>query len=169
MIVLAGIRGKTKCIAPLLAGRQIANMELRIRRAKISDADPLGAAFASAYADAKRDIADLPDVASGMAADIAGHLVWIAETGAECVGGLVLSLDGRSAHLMNVAVVPAARGTGVGRALIETALTQARTSGCTRIALATHRDMPGNVALYRKLGWSVTGQDGNKILMSRPL
>ena len=167
--MLAGIKSKTKYIAPPIAGRQVAGMELRIRRAKSSDAGPLGAAFARAYVDAKRDIADLPDVATGLRADIAEHLVWIAETGAECVGGLVLSLDGRIAHLMNVAVVPAARGIGVGRQLIDTALTAARTSGCRVIYLATHKDMPGNIALYQRLGWSVTGHDGNKILMSRPL
>ena len=70
---------------------------------------------------------------------------------------------------MNIAVDPDAAGKGVGSALIGALEDTARAAGITDLSLATHRDMPGNVDFYRKLGWSVTGREGNRIMMARHL
>lgn len=157
---------------------------LIIRRAQDADAEPLAACISAAYGAALARGVSLPPVAEGIDADIRDHLVWVAEdsgTRGGIRGGLVLGLadglrdglqDGRhdaGAHLINIAVDPSFGGRGIGKQLIETAVAAARAAGARRIDLATHVDMPENVALYTHLGWRETGRSGNKVLMSREL
>lgn len=110
----------------------------------------------------------LPDVSGGMAEAIAAGHVWVAaEAGQGISGVLMMTLSPPKAHLMNIAVAPTAKGQGVGGRLIRFALDQARQAGCAEIALATHRDIPENIALYEHLGWQVMSKDGAKVMMSR--
>ena len=53
----------------------------------------------------------------------------------------------------NVAVDPARRGIGVGRALLERAEAEARGAGFDSIALYTHELMTENRALSRRIGY----------------
>ena len=82
---------------------------------------------------------------------------------------MILSVRGDTADLMNIAVHPGATGRGVGRALIDAAVRSAHAEGHVLIELATHRDIPENVALYEHLGWRVTMREGNKVHMIRDL
>lgn len=50
-------------------------------------------------------------------------------------------------------VVPAARGTGTGRALIAATETEARARGRTALRIDTTRNLSGAIALYRSLGF----------------
>ena len=85
------------------------------------------------------------------------------------LGVLIMTTTPPDAHLMNIAVSDAAKGQGIGGRLIRFALDHARAAGCSRMALATHKDIPENVALYEHLGWQVTACEGMKVLMSRDL
>jgi len=63
-------------------------------------------------------------------------------------------------HLLldNVAVDPAAQGTGLGRALIAFAEAEARRRGYAEMRLYTHETMTENIALYSRTGWTETGR-----------
>ncbi|MDF1855378.1 GNAT family N-acetyltransferase [Pseudooceanicola sp.] len=140
-----------------------------LRRATPADAAPLSACFERAYAAYVARIPDLPEVATGLAEDIAAHIVWVAESPGGVVGGLVLVLEPDRAHLANVAVDPGCRGLGLGAALIAQAEALARAAGRPVIGLATHAEMPENLRLYRHLGWCETGRDGARVFMEKPL
>ena len=141
----------------------------QIRRAVGADADALTSCISAAYAGYFQAGIDLPDVSAGVAEDIAAHLVWVHETGADITGGIFVSHQGAEAHLMNLAVHPDHMGKRIGSALIDTALAHLVDLGVCEVHLATHKDMPDNVSLYEHLGWRVTGRDGAKVLMTRTL
>lgn len=143
--------------------------DFTIRRAVAADALALAACIDAAYASYAGLIDDLPDVSAGLAEDIHDNLVWVAVLDDRIVGGAVLAIAGPVATLANVAVHPDAGGRGLGRALIETVERHARNAGCPELRLATHIDMPANVALYTRLGWQETARRGNKVLMSKTL
>lgn len=108
----------------------------------------------------------LPDVSGGVFDSIAEKQVWVMD---DLSGVLMLTTTPPTAHLMNVAVSAEARGRGIGGVLIRQALHLATLAGCRDIALATHVNMPDNVALYAHLGWRETERDGNRVMMIRPL
>lgn len=142
-------------------------MNAILRRATPADAPALRACIRAAYSRWSH-IDDLPDVAAGVAEDIAAHEVWVAEAAGALAGGLILDI-GEDAHLMNVAVHPDHGGKGLGRALIAAAEDSARAAGCGVIRLATHVRMPDNIALYARLGWRETGREGVRVFMEKPL
>jgi ribosomal protein S18 acetylase RimI-like enzyme len=57
-------------------------------------------------------------------------------------------------YVQNIAVASAARGTGLGRSLMESALRRARAAGCTSCHLDVDSTSPA-VTFYRKLGLEV--------------
>lgn len=135
----------------------------------MQDVNRLKTCIDRAYQPVKSRLPDLPDVSAGLAEDIRDHHVFVAELGAELAGCAIVSLNGTSAHLMNIAVDPDAKGKGLGRSLIAHVEEFARESGVIELHLATHVDMPDNVALYSHLGWSETSRTSNKILMKKDL
>lgn len=141
---------------------------LTFRRALPADADAMAACFEAAYAPACARGVDLPPISEGLVADVCDHLVWVADD-STIRGGIVLSLKGDVALLINLAVDPTYGGRGIGKQLIEQATEHARRHGAKRIDLTTHVDMPENVEIYRHLGWRETGREANKVRMSRDL
>ena len=135
-----------------------------IRRATAADAGGLTAALDAAYAP-YRHLPGLPDVTADLADDIARHDVWVADGPGGILGGVVLSMDGDAAHLVNLGVSPAGAGGGLGRRLVETALEWARDRGANRARLGTHRDMEGTRRCYRQLGWTEVEATGGKVVL----
>ena len=131
------------------------------------DVDAVQEVIRAAYANWAKALADLPDVSGGLAEDIAGGRAWVAMVEGEIVGCLIGGDVSGRWHLSNVAVAPEHGGKGFGRALMAFAVTEAARVGASGMALATHRDMPGNVALYKRLGWRVVAKEGNRIMMHR--
>lgn len=86
-------------------------------------------------------------------------VVFLALDGPEPVG-LAICFRGlstfRAQPLLNVhdlAVVPARRGQGVGRALLQTAEAHARAAGCCKLTLEVQDDNQPALGLYRSLGF----------------
>jgi ribosomal protein S18 acetylase RimI-like enzyme len=73
--------------------------------------------------------------------------------GQEILGVIVLDVDDEGFVVDNVAVHPAHRGRGLGRALLEFAEVQARQSGFDSIYLYTHEMMIENIELYSRIGY----------------
>ena len=79
--------------------------------------------------------------------------VTVAERDGEIVGVVVLEVSDQQFTVDNVAVDPAHRGTGVGRALLRHAEAAARDAGRDAIYLYTHELMTENLALYSRIGY----------------
>lgn len=104
------------------------------------------------------------------AARIAAGEAFVADRDGAVAGVLIL-LD-RPDHLLldNVAVAPAAQGTGLGRRLVSFAEAEAARRGHAEIRLYTHVAMIANVAYYESLGWEETHraeQDGYRRIFMR--
>jgi ribosomal protein S18 acetylase RimI-like enzyme len=137
-----------------------------LRGATEGDVAGLTECLAAAYAPF-HDLG-LPPVTEGIADDIRDHNVWVALVDGVVRGGIVLVLGPR-AHIANLAVHPDAGGLGLGRALIDRATDAAAAAGHQSIELATHIDMTATQAFYRKLGWTETGREGNKVYFALQL
>lgn len=106
-------------------------------------------AVPSCFADLEAELAALP----GAYGPPDGALL-LARAGGEPAGCIALKrLDGESAELARLYVRPACRGTGLGRALSERALAEARKLGYRRAALHTLRRWQAACGLYRALGF----------------
>jgi ribosomal protein S18 acetylase RimI-like enzyme len=68
--------------------------------------------------------------------------------------------EGRERHvayLGTFAVAPEARGTGLARSIIETAISRLHSEGVTRIELTLEADNPRALSFYRKVGFGLEG------------
>jgi ribosomal protein S18 acetylase RimI-like enzyme len=78
----------------------------------------------------------------------------VAEEEGTVVGTVIGAWDGRRAWVYHLAVLPAARGRGTGRMLMEELERRLRAIGATKLNLLIE---PGNAAVgdfYRKLGYA---------------
>lgn len=82
--------------------------------------------------------------------------VHVAERKAAIQGVLVLVPEQDVMLLDNVAVAPGAKGTGLGRSLLQYAERSAMASGYRCIRLYTHEAMAENIALYSRIGYVET-------------
>ncbi len=79
---------------------------------------------------------------------------FVARCGGSPVGcGSFRLLDAETAELKRMYVVPSARGTGLGRRLVETLETEARALGVRRLVLETGVRQAAALALYRGAGF----------------
>ena len=140
-----------------------------VRRAEPNDADALTTCIDAAYAQYAARIPDLPAVAANCAEQIAESQVWVAERAGEIVGGLIIKPQAGFMQLVNVAVHPNQRGTGLGRALLTLAESEARELGLQEMRLTTHVGIPENLRIYEHLGWVEEGRQGNKLRMTKAL
>jgi GNAT superfamily N-acetyltransferase len=80
-------------------------------------------------------------------------LVALARRGGEAVGCGGLRVVEAIGELTKVYVVPAARGTGVGEAVVGAVEQAARDRGLRLMRLDTRADLPAPTRLYRRLGY----------------
>jgi ribosomal protein S18 acetylase RimI-like enzyme len=84
-----------------------------------------------------------------------GHIFSATIDGA-VIGVAALFRDGpHQFELARMAVDPAYRGRGIGRALAVAALQKARDEGATRVSLGSNTKLAPAIALYRSLGFTV--------------
>jgi ribosomal protein S18 acetylase RimI-like enzyme len=130
---------------------------MHIRPANATDLDAVQRIVNAAYVKYVARIGKPPGpMLDDYAALIRSHCVWVA---GEPIAGLIV-LIAEPDHLLldNIAVDPTAQGTGLGRALMHFADTEARRRGYTELRLYTHQTMTENIALYARIGWTETGR-----------
>jgi GNAT superfamily N-acetyltransferase len=97
------------------------------------------------------------------APEVEQGVLWVA--GAPVTGLISLIPEDHSLLVENIAVHPAAQGTGLGRALMDFAEQQARKLRLPRLTLYTHEVMTENQAIYAHLGYRETArrtEDGRR-------
>lgn len=77
--------------------------------------------------------------------------------------------DAEDCWLEDLYVTPEARGTGLGRALVEAVLERAAARGCRRVELDVNSENAAALALYESLGFTTGKTGGRDLLMRRPL
>ena len=83
-------------------------------------------------------------------------VVYVVEREGAIQGVLVLIPEQGAMLLDNIAVAPSAKGTGIGRSLLQYAENSARAAGYRAIRLYTHETMAENIALYSRIGYAET-------------
>ncbi len=130
---------------------------LSVRKARAQDVPRIEAIVAAAYAIYTPRIGRPPaPVTADYRGAVARGEVWVAEDDG-VVSGLVV-LVARPDHLLlgNLAVEPAAQGTGIGARMLALAEEQARRLGLPEIRLYTNVAMTENLAYYPRRGYVET-------------
>lgn len=95
------------------------------------------------------------------------QLVAVAE--GEVVGWCDIVRSDRPVHshcgMLGMGIIPAYRGLGLGRRLIDAALAQARETGFVRIMLEVRADNARAISLYRKVGFVAEGVERDAFLV----
>jgi len=127
------------------------------RQATVSDLPVIRQVVEAAYARYLDRMEQLPApmLNDYRAAAEAGQ-VWV--LGQPVVGVVVLIGQDDGLLVENVAVSPAAQGTGIGRRLMEFAEQKAKALGLRRLWLYTNEIMVENLAIYARLGYRETGR-----------
>lgn len=81
-----------------------------------------------------------------------------ASTSTSLVGFAVVKLAGDEAELETIAVDPSHRRSGIGRALGAAVIAWAWQRGALRMELEVRTSSEGAIALYRSLGFTITGR-----------
>lgn len=78
---------------------------------------------------------------------------FVAEENGKLIGTILCGHDGRRAFIYHTAVIGHMRGNGVGKTLVETAVTALKNEGITKAALVVIRsNQPGN-AFWERMGF----------------
>ncbi len=133
-----------------------------LRRASASDADAVGALVRSAYAHYVDRIGREPwPMTLDYARVVARVDTWVALAGDRLVGVLVLEHAADHVLVENLAVLPAALGTGFGCLVLRHAEAEAKGRGVREVRLYTHELMTENRAYYPRRGYRETHLSGD--------
>lgn len=131
------------------------DLEYLLRSAIPEDAASVTALVNAAYGHYERQIGMVPrPMTDDYAEIIKNRWVTLAESNQTIVGVIVLTVTNEGFLIDNVAVDPAHRRKGLGKALLEFAEAEARRAGFDSIYLYTHEKMTENLELYAKIGYA---------------
>ena len=122
-----------------------------------------------------RALRDSPDAFSPLAEDVAREADDYWQRGARSFASphaalLIAERDGRAVGLVSATAAagtgyigamwlePAARGSGLGRALLDAACAKLRERGCGRLALTVTETNAAAIQLYQSAGFALTGE-----------
>lgn len=91
----------------------------------------------------------------------AGNCAWVGEEKDKIVGFLAGLFTGEEMEILNLAVAPGARRTGIASVLLSGALAAARKSGGRRVFLEVRASNAGAIAFYKRLGFLPAGLRNN--------
>lgn len=141
--------------------------EITFRPANPADTEAIRLCIARAFASALQDIADLPDVTSGIGEDIAAHDVTVAQEGPRILGVIIFGAVADAVMIFNLAVLPETQGRGVARRLLEIAESSARNRNRPYLRLRTHKLMQDTRSIYSHLGWAEVELAENTVLLQK--
>jgi GNAT superfamily N-acetyltransferase len=147
---------------------------VEVRRAQARDAAAISAILLEAFLEHRPQYTE-----EGFAATTPGRAeilkriaegpVWLAVKSGEIVGTVSAVLqDARTLYVRGMAVLPVARGQGIGFLLFKEIEGYAATHGCTRLSLSTTPFLHRAIRLYERLGF-VRTNDGPHDLFGTPL
>ena len=123
-----------------------------MRQATAADLEPIHQVIRAAYA---KYVGRMPKLPAPVLRDYRGPIeagaVWV--TGNPITGLISLTPVGDSLLIENIAVHPAAQGTGLGRRLMQFAEQVAARRELPRLTLYTHEVMTESQAIYTHLGY----------------
>ncbi len=138
-------------------GLSVSRAAITLRPAVVAEADAIAALVAEAYAPYIARIGRKPaPMLDDYAQVVRDDEVFVAVQGTRIVGVLVLRREGRELLLVNVAVLAACKGQGIGRLLMDFSEAHALAAGCEAVRLYTHERMTENIEIYGKLGYLET-------------
>lgn len=82
------------------------------------------------------------------------RLVWVAEDDGRLVGFVACEIFEDAFHVWELGVAREAQRRGLGRALMQAAIDEARRRGCRAVTLNTFRDVAWNGPFYARLGFA---------------
>lgn len=89
----------------------------------------------------------------------ANERIWIAEMNQQIVGSMIIFQEKPGvAHLRTLILHPAARGRGLGRTLMQSAIDFCREVGYQKITLETFDELTAALYLYESFGFQFTGE-----------
>jgi ribosomal protein S18 acetylase RimI-like enzyme len=94
--------------------------------------------------------------AFGRTYDLADLPALIAVDGGRTVGSVSYALEGEVVHLVSMQVLPRFQGRGLGRRLVEAVMEIGRQAEARRLQLVTTNDNLPALALYQRLGLTIT-------------
>jgi ribosomal protein S18 acetylase RimI-like enzyme len=125
-----------------------------VRRATLEDVPGITACVCEAYVHYIERIGKRPGpMLEDFQETIGTAQVHVVVSRDQVVGVAVFMTTDEGFYLDNVAVRPSAKGTGVGRTLLELAESEAKRQGHTSVYLVTHELMHENRALYARIGY----------------
>lgn len=88
---------------------------------------------------------------------------WVCECAGKPVGFLYGEIFDGELHIWELAVHHAHQGQGMGRALLQAAITAAADRGLEAVTLSTFRGVPWNEPFYAKLGFTTLKEAGPRL------
>jgi GNAT superfamily N-acetyltransferase len=147
--------------------------EVQIRLAQSGDAEAIAAVllrsfeeYMSAYTEAA--FATTTPTSNQIAARMSEGPIWLALDAQKAVGTISVAPREQGLYVRSMAVVPEARGKGVGDLLLSQVESFAREHGYKRLFLSTTPFLARAIRLYERWGFTQTG-DGPHDLFGTPL
>lgn len=85
--------------------------------------------------------------------------IWLAERNGDLVGCSAMVDRGGKGQLRWVIVSPKARGTGLGKTLVDAAMTYAKEQDWSEVYLETTTGLPASMDIYQRLGFEVESEE----------
>jgi ribosomal-protein-alanine N-acetyltransferase len=123
----------------------------RIRRATVADAAVLAGIERECFAD-PWSLAGITEMVQ-----FETMFAFVAENEADAAGYVMARITGEEGEILNLAVLPTMRGVGLGRGLLETALTALSNAGAREAYLEVRESNAQAIALYRAHGFRPVG------------
>lgn len=125
-------------------------MNWQIRRANVDDVDAIMVIESTTFAN---DAWSRETMLAELASPHGFYLVAAKDGRLEAYAGLLAPNKAEQADIQTIAVVEDARGLGLGRALMNIMLSEARSRGALEVFLEVRADNPGAQRLYESLGF----------------